>query len=135
MQHHSKLITLAAALALGAGGAFAQTPAPAMPGSSTPSTVGVTPQNAAEATQKAVPRSDTGTVVRTSPSAVDKAKAAMDNSTSTSTSTGSTATMPSGTGGTSGASSTNNTNTSAATAPMNDNAKKAPMRRARADRN
>ena len=133
MQHHSKLITLAAALALGAGGAFAQTPAPAMPGSSTPSTVGVTPQNAAEATQKAVPRSDTGTVVRTSPSAVDKAKAAMDNSTSTST--GSTAAMPSGTSGASGASSTNSTNASAATAPMNDNAKKAPMRRARADRN
>lgn len=125
MQHHSKLITLAAVLTLAAGGAFAQTPAPAMQPSSTPNTVGVSPQNAAEATQKAVPRSDTGTVVRTSPSAVDKAKAAMDNSTSGTSSTG--ASSPNNT--------TTNANSSATTAPMNSTATTAPARRARADRN
>jgi len=41
-----------------------------------PAAVGTSPQTAAEANQKAVPRSDTGTLVRTSPSVVDKARQA-----------------------------------------------------------
>ncbi|MEP6964331.1 MAG: hypothetical protein ABI845_02515, partial [Polaromonas sp.] len=78
MQRHSKLIPLGAVLTLAAAGAFAQTPTPPMTPSSTPNAVGVSPQTAAEANQKAVPRSDTGSLVRTSPTAADKAKAAMD---------------------------------------------------------
>jgi len=39
-----------------------------------PAAIGTTPQTAAEATQQAVPRSDTGSVVRTAPSAVDQAR-------------------------------------------------------------
>jgi hypothetical protein len=60
----------------------------------TPAAVGTTPQAAAEATQKAVPRSDTGTVVRTSPSAVDKARQvapAASSSTSSASTTDATA--------------------------------------------
>ena len=127
MQRHSKLISLAAVLSLAAAGAFAQTPAPTTMPTSTPDAVGVSPQTAVEATQKAVPRSDTGTLVRTSPSATDQAKSAMDNTTSgmdttttgTSTATNRPSTPPSPPG----------------TMPMNRPAKTTPMRRARADRN
>ena len=112
MTHHSKLIPLGAILALAAAGAFAQTPAPTITPSATPEAVGVSPQTAAEANQKAVPRSDTATLVRTSPSATDQAKSTMDN-TSTSTTTTS----------------------SADTMPMKRTVKATPMRRARADRN
>ena len=114
MQRQSTLIPLGAVLALVASSAFAQTPAPTMPSASMPNTVGVTPRAAAEATQKAVPRTDTGTLVRTAPSAADKAKAALDNPTS---------------------SSANSTPSSATPPPMDGTAKPAPMRRARADRN
>ena len=38
-----------------------------------PTGIGVTPQTAAEANRNAVPRSDTGTVVRTGPNAADTA--------------------------------------------------------------
>ncbi len=68
--YRMKAVSAAAATLLLAGGAWAQTSAvadPAVPGS--PSTVGVTPQNAKEANQKAVPRADTATLVRTEPSA------------------------------------------------------------------
>ena len=114
MQRHSKLIPLAAAFTLAAAGAFAQTPAPTITPSSTPDAVGVSPQTAAEANQKAVPRSDTATLVRTSPSATNKAKSAMDNTTPNRAS---------------------NTTSSADTMPMKRTAKTTPMRRARADRN
>ena len=124
MQRHSKLIPLAAVLALAAAGAFAQTPAPTLTPSATPDAIGVSPQTAAEANQKAVPRSDVGTLVRTSPPATDKAKAAVDSTTSN---MGTTATT-----GTNGAS---NTTSSADTMPMKRTARTAPMRRARADRN
>ena len=127
MQRHSKLIPLAAVLALAAAGAFAQTPAPTITPSATPDAVGVSPQTAAEANQKAVPRSDVGTLVRTSPPATDKAKAAVDNTTSN---MGTAATT--GTNTTNGAS---NTTSSADTMPMKRTARTAPMRRARADRN
>ena len=49
-------------------------PAQGMGNSQQPATVGVTPQTANEANRQAVPRSDTGTVVRTSPNAVDSTR-------------------------------------------------------------
>lgn len=121
MQRHSKLIPLAAVLALAAAGAFAQTPAPTITPSSTPDAVGVSPQTAAEANQKAVPRSDTATLVRTSPSAADKAKSTMDTTTTRMNTTPSAAST---------------TTSSANTMPMQRApARAVPMRAARADRN
>lgn len=122
MHRHSKLIPLAAVLAFAVGGAWAQTP----PITSTPEAVGVSPKTAAEANQKAVQRSDTGTLVRTSPSAADKAKSAMDNTAS------GTATMSTTTGAPNA--SSNNTAT-VNTMPSARTTNTAPMRRARADRN
>lgn len=91
MTPHLKSISLGTVLALALAGASAQTPAPAGTASA-PATLGVTPQEAATATQQAVPRSDTGTVVRTAPSAADRASAAMGaNTPDTSNATGSTA--------------------------------------------
>ena len=63
-----------AVLSLAGTGAIAQT-APVL---SNPTTVGVTPQEAAEAARKAVPRADTGTLVRTDESAADRARKAVD---------------------------------------------------------
>lgn len=63
-----------AVLSLAATAAVAQT----TPALSNPTTVGVTPQEAAEAARKAVPRADTGTVVRTDESAADRARQAVD---------------------------------------------------------
>lgn len=63
-------LSVTAALALAAAGTWAQT-------SSTPTTVGATPQEAQQATQNAVPRSDTATLVRTGPSATERASDAM----------------------------------------------------------
>ena len=63
-----------AVLSLAATGAMAQT----TPTLNNPTTVGVTPQEAAEAARKAVPRADTGTVVRTDESAADRARKAVD---------------------------------------------------------
>lgn len=63
-----------AVLSLAATGAMAQT----TPATNNPATVGVTPQEAAEANRKAVPRADTGTVVRTDESAAQKAREATD---------------------------------------------------------
>ena len=66
------------------------------PSASQPTTgVGVTPQAAAEANRQAVPRSDTGTVVRTSPSAADTARSATGmTGGSTETGTGTTMRTP-----------------------------------------
>lgn len=86
MNRYIKLIPLGAVLALTVASVSAQTTAPAGTASA-PAAVGVTPQEAAEATQKAIPRSDTGTVVRTSPSPADRASDAMSNSRTGSTST------------------------------------------------
>jgi len=44
-----------------------------------PAALGVSPNTAADAASKAVPRSDTGTLVRTAPNAADRAGAAADN--------------------------------------------------------
>lgn len=91
MNRYIKLFPLGAVMALAAAGASAQTPAPAATASA-PATMGRTAQEAAEANRKAVPRSDTGTVVRTSPSAADKAQDALNGSNTSST--------PAGLGGT-----------------------------------
>ena len=70
LNHSMKNLVLGAALALTVGGVWAQT-------ATTPANnIGVTPQNAKEATQKAVPQANTGTVVRTEPSAVTRAEEA-----------------------------------------------------------
>lgn len=106
---------IGSALCLAAAAAVAQAPATPSSGQA-PNTVGVTPQAAAEATQKAVPRSDTGTLVRTAPTATDRARAAADT-----TSASGTATPTTG---------------EATRAPMSDGTTRtAPVRRARADRN
>ena len=58
-------------LLVAANAVVAQTPT-----TSNQSGVGVSAQNAAEAQQKAVPRSDTATVVRTGPTATDRTREA-----------------------------------------------------------
>ncbi len=68
--HFIKALSVGATLALAAGGAWAQTSNAVNPPATT---IGVTPQDAKEATQKAVPRADTGTLVRTKPSAAERA--------------------------------------------------------------
>lgn len=64
------VLSIAAALGFASTGVMAQSAAPAKPMTS----VGVTPQDAQEATQKATPRADTGTLVRTEPSAAEQAR-------------------------------------------------------------
>ncbi len=161
-----KAMSVGAALALAAGGAFAQTtPSGSSTSgtSQTPATVGVTPQDASKANQNAVPRSDTGTVVRTDQSAADRARDAANqaqNRTGTGTSNTTTGTTGSsgmsGTSGTSGSAGmsgstsgsmgssssnmdTNTNNTMGATSSdMNSNGQRMGSngtRRARADRN
>lgn len=114
MKRHIRSICLAALAALAAASALAQTAAPAA-GASAPATVGVTPQEAATATQQAVPRSDTATVVRTAPSPAQRASGALGGNT--------TAAPASGTTGTAAMNSTTS------------NAAMRPTRAARADRN
>lgn len=79
MLRYIKLISLGVALTLTVASVSAQTNVPAGTASA-PARVGVTPQDAAEATQKTIPRSDTGTLVRTSPAPADRASDAMNNS-------------------------------------------------------
>ncbi|MDB5868550.1 MAG: hypothetical protein JWP96_882 [Polaromonas sp.] len=122
MNRYIKLFPLGAVLALAALSASAQTPAPATTASA-PATIGRTPQEGVEATRKAVPRSDTGTLVRTSPSAADQAQNTLNANT------------PATTTATPGAGST-----TSGTAEMNgtsgsDTRTAATMRRPRADRN
>ncbi|MDB5744979.1 MAG: hypothetical protein JWR68_3294 [Polaromonas sp.] len=88
MKRFISLFPLAAALALAGTGASAQMAAPAAAASS-PATIGVTQQEAAEAKRKAVPRSDTGTLVRTSPSPANKASDALNGNTAGTASKGS----------------------------------------------
>ena len=74
---------LLSAIVVGSAALFAQTTgAPTNPamGASQPSTsIGVTPQAAAEANRQAVPSPSTGTVVRTAPNAVDSVRNATGN--------------------------------------------------------
>ena len=99
MKHHIRSISLGALLALAVASVSAQTAAPAA-GASAPATVGVTPQEAATANRQAVPRSDTGTVVRTAPSPAQRASGVMSDTTTgaPASNTGGTATMNSTTG-------------------------------------
>ena len=98
-------------------GALAQTSTTAPMGTTqTPAAVGVTPQTATDANRQAVPRSDTGTVVRTGPNAVDSARTAAsgtvgsgNNSTGTGSGIGSGAGTGTSSGSTSGSSSGTNT--------------------------
>lgn len=109
-------LLVSAALSVAASGALAQIPAPA----TNPTTIGVTPQDAAEATRKAVPRSDTGTLVRTDDSAAQQTRDAVD------------AARPSSPAAP--AAILRSDNTAATDAPMRSNQRKTP-RSARADRN
>ncbi len=124
-------LLLTAALLAGSSVALAQTSGtagtstmPAMGANQPTTSIGVTPQTAAEANRKAVPRSDTATVVRTSPNAVDSTR----NATGMSSTTGGT-----GTSGTSGASGTSGMNST--TASMGNTTTRPAMKKARADRN
>ena len=73
--HLSFRLPLLAAATLLSVSALAQTAAPnTTPMTSSPAGVGTSAQTAAEANQKAIQRPDTGTLVRTSPSAADKAR-------------------------------------------------------------
>ena len=136
-----------AVLSLAATGAMAQTTTPP----TNPTTIGVTPQDSAEATRKAVPRADTGTVVRTDESAADKTRNAAD---SARTATPLTRTTPAATSSAPLNTTTpmNSSTTQPAATPdtmpaanvgsssdMNDGAARSntrkPQRRARADRN
>ena len=89
-------IISSAALASAQSTGMTGSPSMANPSASQPATaVGVTPQAAAEANRQAVPRSDTGTVVRTSPSAADTARSATGmTGGSTETGTGTTMRTP-----------------------------------------
>lgn len=132
MKDYIKLIPAGAVLALVVAGASAQTAAPAA-AASTPATVGVTPQEAAEALKKAVPRSNTATLVRTAPSTAAKASEAMTGSTSAAP-TATTAATPDTTPSTATAADS----TAKGAAPMTGSPAGTPpttMRRARADRN
>ncbi len=144
-----------AVLSVAATGAMAQTTPPM----TNPTTVGVTPQEAAEAARKAVQRTDTGTVVRTDESAAEKARNAADaartNVPATRSNTPSAANPPpmtTNTDATAPINTTSPTNTSPRgttpvtatetpssvsgnTSNMNGDATRNTQRRARADRN
>lgn len=108
---------LAGAVLLAALSSVAQTPNSTAPATTqAPTAIGTTPQTAAEATQKAVPRSDTGSVVRTAPSAVDQARSMSGSSTSSTTNAGADMSANS-------------------TTPMGTTGTKRPPRAPRADRN
>jgi hypothetical protein len=135
MKDYIKLIPAGAVLALMVASASAQTAPPAAT-ASTPATVGVTPQEAAEALKKAVPRSNTATLVRTAPSPAAQASEAMTGSTTAAptAATAATATTPDTTPSTATAAGS----TATGAAPMTGSPAGTPpttMRRARADRN
>lgn len=71
LKHSIKTLTVGGALVLATAGAWAQTTTPTTPVPETK--IGVSPRDAKEATQKAVPNSQTGTLVRTAPSAAERA--------------------------------------------------------------
>ncbi|MCZ2496792.1 hypothetical protein GN316_08495 [Xylophilus sp. Kf1] len=113
MQKTVLKMAMFAAVAAASVAAQAQQPAT----TTAPANVGVTQSTANEAANKAVPRSDTATLVRTAPNAADRTKAAADSAQNSVGGTGTTANTTNASGG------------GMATAP-------APMQRARkADRN
>lgn len=136
MSSSIKMIPWGAVLALTlAGGAGAQTsgaPATAQP----PAAIGVSPQTADEANRKAIPRSDTGTVVRTAPSAADQTRSAVENSTtSTTTTTTTTGRSASGTLDTTGSTSAPPSDTGRSAGTAREDSVQTALRRPRADRN
>ena len=72
--HRRNAALIGAVFAAVAASASAQSNMPSA--ASAPAAVGVTPQAAAEANARAVPRSDTATVVRTGPDAQNRLRAA-----------------------------------------------------------
>lgn len=75
LKNTTKALSLAgAALALVATSAFAQTSNSTVNTNQTPAAIGVTPQTANEANQKAVQRADTATLVRTDDTAAQQAR-------------------------------------------------------------
>lgn len=130
LKHSIKTLSMGAALALAATAAFAQTTTDSTVNTNqTPAAIGVSPQTANEANQKAVQRSDTGTVVRTDESAAqqarDAANRAQNNTTGTTGTTSGTGTMDNTT--------TTNGTTMDSAAQRREN--RATGRAARADRN
>lgn len=88
LKNSIKTLSLGAVLALAATGAFAQTTNNSTVNTNqTPATIGVSPQEANEANQKAVPRSDTGTLVRTEPTAAEQARDAANRAQNNATTT------------------------------------------------
>lgn len=89
LNYSFKKLSIGAAMTLAAVGAFAQTTTNSTVNTNqTPAAIGVSPQTAKEANQKAIQRSDTGTVVRTDETAAQQARDAANraqNSTTTST--------------------------------------------------
>ena len=130
-------LLLMTALVAGSSVALAQTSGttgtstmPTMGASQPATSVGVTPQTAAEANRKAVPRSDTATVVRTSPNAVDSTRNATGMNSTTSSSGASGMNSTTGTSGMNGTTSMNGT-----AGGTGDTTGRPSMRKARADRN
>lgn len=119
-------------MALATASASAQTPMPAT-GASAPTTIGVTPQEAAKANRQAVPRSDTATVVRTAPSPMQRASEAMNDTTATPAAPAAPAAM-NGSTGNSGAMNSN-TRSGMSGNGMTGNGAMGTNRPARADRN
>ena len=123
-------VLAATVVAAASFGAFAQTTggtaAPTNPNAQ-PAAVGTTPSTAAEAQQRAVPRSDTGTVVRTGPGPADAARNAAAN-TRAATSNAATAVTNAVTPNTTTGTTTNTTTTTGG-------GDTSGMRAARADRN
>lgn len=88
LKNSIKTLSIGAALALAAAGAFAQTTSDSTVNTNrTPAAIGVSPQTANEANQKAIQRSDTGTVVRTDESAAQQARDAANRAQNNTTGT------------------------------------------------
>ena len=129
-----------AALALAATGAFAQTSSSSTVNTNqTPAAIGVTPQTAKEANQKAIQRADTGTVVRTDGTAAEQVRDAANrmqkgaNMTGATTGTTRPYTTPADASGTNNA--TNNATSSTHNTDRPAVGTTAQRRAARADRN
>lgn len=133
MNRYLKMIPCSAVLVLTVAGASAQTTAPAT--SQPPTAIGVSPQTAAEAERKAIPRSDTGTVVRTAPSAADQTRSAVDNTTGTNTGRSASGTLDTNRSTADTTTTTTTTETNRTAGASGDSSLQTAMRRPRADRN
>ncbi len=82
LTHSIKTLSVGAVLLLSAAGAWAQavnTPSSSSPLPANETVIGVSPAEAKEAIDKAVPKSDTGTLVRTAPSVKERAQDRLDD--------------------------------------------------------